>query len=454
MTKFYCRKFEMQEENTEKREICPKAPQPLTDENFEEILIRKYFDSMSNDQFIKVFHCEPTDENIERILEDDKNFPPQFLTVVKKSMMETYKVIQNLALDGKSEVAWSMIESLAAFSPEELQYIHYKEGNQPDLTKYIRLRFSQIDHMSRTLDFIRKVEDANEISGSSANISMEKAEEIYNKLRSYECNLDEEQKSSVYYRASELYRRAQIVPGIYHEPKPCSKEILCLRMVLEHTASPSRVDCCLDRMSQDKKILKDNIPLLISAYKRVLKNHHVIYPEDNYRLNSQIAELYKKNINSSCTAFSGLNIQDKGNLLWSEYFYCQAAKKAPNNNKKFDAMMARVDVLKMLGEYEEAQKIEMSAASLLSKPECYEKLLDIAAKERDCAVQIIKYTIRKINHQKMPKAIKDILFDEAMTITKQKTKDPKVISSVERLLPNKKLTPNNRKVRNDSSTYE
>ena len=439
-------------QNQQEKAVCVRAPRPLTDENFEEILIRKYFDSMSNEDFMKVFHCEPTDENIDRLLEDDSNFPRKFLTFVKKSMMETYKVIQNLALDGKSEVAWSMIESLAAFSTEELKYIHYKEGDNPDLTKYIRLRFSQIGHMFHTLNFIQTVEEAHQISDGSAVVTMKNAEKLYNKLRSYEPNLNAEQKSSVYYLASEIFRRAQIVPGIYHEPKPCDKEIFCLRMVLDNTSLPGMVDCCLDRMSRDAKILKKNIPLLISAYKRVLKNRHVIYPEDDYRLNSQIAELYQKNISSTCMAFSGADIKDQGNLSWAEYFYRQAAKKAPNNHKKYEAMNAIAKVQTILGDSKKAHKTLMTAAALLPKPDCYEKMLDIASKEDQGAIQTIKQTIKKINREKMSVQIKNILFDKALSVTRLKTRDEKVISSVESLLPNKKLTPNN-KVRG-GSTYE
>ncbi|MBR1604518.1 MAG: hypothetical protein IJ660_00230 [Alphaproteobacteria bacterium] len=436
----------------QENKLSSRAPQPLTKEEFDEILIRKYFESMSEEDFVKVFQCKQTDKNIEKILQDDSRFPPKFLRVVEKSILETIKVIQNLALDGKAEIAWSMAESLASFTPEELQYIHYQEGDVKNLKKYIRMRFINNNDMFRTLEFIKTVEEAQEISDSSAIITTKNAEKLYNNLRSYEPNLNAEQKSSVYYLASEVYRRAQIVPGIYNEPKPCNKEILCLQMVLENTSLFGMVDCCLDRMSKDKKILKQNIPLLISAYKRVLKNRHVIYPEDSYRLNSQIAELYQKNISSTSIAFAGPDLEDKGNLVWAEYFYCQAAKKAPNNEKKYEAMVAKAKIQRLLGEIKDAHKTLMTAAALLPEPERYEQMLTIAAEQQQNSIQTIKQVIKKINRQKMPLKVKNILFDKALSITRLKTKDEKVISSVESLLPNKKLTPNN-KVRG-GSTHE
>ena len=44
---------------------------------------------------------------------------------------------------------------------EDLEYIHYKEGKDPDLSGYIKLRFSNISSMLWTLDFIDHVNQAN-----------------------------------------------------------------------------------------------------------------------------------------------------------------------------------------------------------------------------------------------------------------------------------------------------
>lgn len=428
------------------------APQPLTDSQFESIIIRKYLELMEDNNFQKAFNMEPTEENINKLIQE-RNFSTPFISVVKKSLIATFKTMQNMALDEKAEVAWSMAESLACFSPEDLQYIHCKEGDSPDLKPYIRARFSDVDNMRLTLDFIGTVEEANQISSSSSSLTMKNAESIYNKLRAYEPNLDAEQKSKIYYLSSELFRRAQIIPGIYQEPKPSQKEIFCLRMVLENSSHPSLIECCLNRLSSNQQILKENIPLLISAYKRILEKQHTIFPEDAYRFNAQIAQLYLNNVNTSNSSFCGLGLKDICALHWSEYFYRQAYAKAPNSRKKFEALKAISKIQKHLGESSKSRKTAISAAKLLPLPEKYENLLDLALTDEKNTIAVVKRTIRQIKKEKMPYRIKKVLYDKALLVTRQKTKDEKVISSVEKLLPNTILTPNKKIVRSDS-TYE
>lgn len=430
------------------------APQPLTEEQFDEILIRKYFALMDNRSFKQLFGKDLTSENVDHILSDGAHFPSNLLRVIKQSVLATYKTIENMAIDGKSEVAWNMIENLCAFSPNDLRYIHYKEGNTPDYKPYIRARLSQVDHISNVLDFIDLIDEANEISASnSAVISMKNAEKIYSNLRLYEPNLDAEQKSNIYYLSSEVFRRAQIIPGVYREPSPCTKEIFCLRMVLENTSQLSLIDCCMGRISSDNNILKQNIPLLIAAYKRVLKKQQTIFPEDEYRINSQIADLYKSGVNAPKSSYTGPDLQDISNLRWAEYYYNQAYKKAPNNNKKYEALTSVAQVQRLLGESSRARNNLVKAAYFLPKPDCHEKALDIAAQDKDYGILLIKQSLKKIKKDRLPVGIKNILYDKALRITHQQTKDPQVISSVEALLPNKKLTPNNKIVRN-VSTHE
>ena len=436
---------------TEQKYIKLYAPQPLTDDQFDEIVIRKYIGLMNEKDFQNAFHCEYTEENVNNIIKQ-RNYPKGFIKVIEKSLMATYKAMQNKALENEADVAWNMAETMACFSPEDLQYIHYKEGDSPDLKSYIRTRFSDIDSMRLTLNFVDTVEEAKQICSSSVSLSMDNADSIYNKLRTYEPNLDAEQKSKIYYLSSELFRRAQIVPGIYHEPKPCDMEIHCLRMVLENTSLPSKVDCCLNRLSSDKDILKECTPLLISAYKRVLSKQHVIYPEDAYRFYSQIAKLYQQNVHTN-SSFSGFDISSVAALRWSEYYYKKAYSQAPTDHQKYKALNAVSKIQSSLGEYSKARKTAFTAAKLLPVPENYEKLLDLALTDGKNAISTIKQTLRQIQKEKMPFDIKKILYDKALLITKQKTKDEKVISSVEKLLPSKKLTPNNKLAQN-VSTHE
>lgn len=444
---------ESSQENSETQQkyIKLRAPQPLTSDQFDEIVIRRYINLMTEQGFQNAFQGDLTEENISAIIKQ-RNYPKGFIKVIEKSLMVTYKAMQNKVLENEVDIAWNIAERLADFSADDLQYIHYKEGDSPDLRPYIRMRFSDIDSMRLTLNFVDTVEEANQISSSASSLSMKNAESIYNKLRTYEQNLDAEQKSKIYYLSSELFRRAQIVPGIYHEPKPCDKEIHCLRMVLDNTSLPSMVDCCTNRLSSDTKILQENTPLLISAYKRVLSKQHTIYPEDAYRFNSQIAKLYLQNVHIN-SSFSGLDIDSVAALRWSEYFYKRAYSKAKTDRQKYKALNAVSKIQSSLGETVKARKTALTAAKLLPIPENYEKLLDLALTEDKNAISVIKKTIRQIQKEKMPFEIKKILYDKALLITHQKTKDEKVISSVENLLPSKKLTPN-KKIAQNVSTYE
>ena len=431
-------------------ELSP--PRPLSLEQFTRIVVLNQIKEMSSEEFKNTFRCEPIQENIEKLITDVSCLPPDFINSCQESWIEIVKMMQNFALDGKPEISWNIAESYASFTPEELQYINAKSNGDPDMHPYIKTRFSEISDVLLTLDFVETVEMANTISSlTTTAVSMKNAEKLYNKLRYYEKNLEDEQKASIYFLSSEVFRRSQIVPGIYHEPKPCSKEIFCLRMVLDNTAEPGMVDCCLNRLSAHTDVLKQNIPQLINAYKRVIKKQNTIFPEDKYRINTQIAQLYQKSMGQACNSFTGLSIQETSTLHWAEYYYRQAAKEAPTNIKKYDAMMSISDIQVSLGMIDKAHRTAQNAVKLLPQPDCYERALDLVAKDRKYAIPTIKRTLKKINQANIPVGIKNILYNKALQITHQKTKDAKVISSVEKLLPNRRLTPNNKIVRNVST---
>ncbi len=430
------------------------APKPLSCEQFERIVVLDCLKEMDAEKFKQTFHCEATDENIHNLLRNIAKLPASFITSCQKKLADNFKLMQNFALEGKPEISWYLAESYASFTPDELQYISDKSVGQPDMRPYIKTRFSEISSIMLTLDFVETVETANAISATASSaVSMKNADKIYNKLRYYEPNLEDEQKASIYFLSSELFRRAQIVPGIYHEPKPCDKEIFCLRMVLESTSESGMVDCCLNRLSAHDNIFKKNIPYLILAYKKVLEKQHTIFPEDNYRLNTQIAQLYQKSMGNSCIAFSGLNSQQISALNWAEYYYRQAALNAPTNIKKSEALLSISNIQLTLGFKEKARKTSQKAVALLPEPDCFEKMLDLAAQNAEIGIPFIKKTIRKIQKATLPAGIKKILYGKALQVTHQKSSDTRVISSVEKLLPNKKLTPNNKIVRN-ISTHE
>ena len=426
------------------------SPKPLTPAQFNDILIKSYLSNMDENNFTQTFNCEQTSENIAKIVDDD-SIPDTTIKEIEEYVDALFKVIQNHALDDKPEVAWNIAENIACFSPDDLQYIHYKEGTSPNLRPYILSRFANINSMQFTLDFISTVEKANQISAGQQYLSMKNAENIYNKLRSYEPNLDEEQKSKIYYLSSELFRRSQIAPGIYHEPAPCSKEILCLRMVLDNAPSPSLVDCCMNRLSCDEKTLKTNAPFLINAYKRLLKSKKCFYPEDKYRFNSQIAKLYLLNANTKGISYNRLDINDISALRWSKHYYHCAYRTAHSVPQKYEALMSISKIHSILNNEQEAKKTALAAAKLLPSPEKYEKTLDIALKDNEAPIALIKSVVQQITKDKISATVKKILFDKALLVTRTKTKDPKVISSVEKLLTNVKLTPNNKIVRNVST---
>lgn len=430
------------------------APRPLTSDEYRQIIISEYIDILSDDEFAAEFDCAKTPENIDALIQGQKKLSKSVTKHIQHSIAATFKAMQNFALEGKAAASWLLTERLAHFSEQDMHYIAYKEGDTRDLRPYIRIRFSNIPDVAWTLDFIENVETANTISsGNSQNINMKNAEKIYNNLRKYEPNLDAEQKSAIYFLSSELFRRAQIVPGIYNEPKPCSKEVYCLQMVLENTSMPSLIDCCLDRMSADKQLLKENIPLFISAYKKVLAGKKTLFSEDSYRINSQIAQLYQQSTGRSKAGFTGIDPQTAANLYWAEYFYRQAYKKAPTDKHKVTALNAMAKIQNSLGKRDKAVSSSVQAAKLMPVPERYEKLIETAAADNNAlkSLQLIRQTVTQIKKDKIPADMKKILFDKTRNIVRQKYRDEKVISSVERLMTNTVLTPNKKIVRKSST---
>lgn len=437
------------------RTVSLSAPRPLTETEFEKVCVWEYLQLMDEAEFQSLFNQEPTPDAILTIIHSLQDWPEKLMTDVNQFMHKTIKHIQNTSLDGKPEVAWTIVERFAQFSQEDLQYISYMDDSASNLKSYIKMRLSQISGLSMTIDFIETVDQANQISSTrNQPVSMKNAEKIYNKLRNYEPNLDAEQKSAIYFLSSEVFRQAQSVPGIYTEPNPCDKEIFCLKMVLENTSNISLADCCHDRMSRDKTVLKANTPLLISAYKRILSKRSTVFPEDDYRINSKIATLYQNSVNRSSPGFSSIQLDDYSKLRWAEYFYGQAYKKAPTKIKKSEALFAISAVQKSLGEKQKSSLTYKKAISLLPIPERFEKALDFIATgdESDTLAQM-QEIIPEISKCKLQQGIKKILYDKALLIAKQKLHNPTDFSSVENLVPNTILTPNTQIVRN-SSTHE
>ena len=427
-------------------------PRPFSEEEFNNILILQYLVSLNDAEFKTLLNCEKTEENINAYINGTKKPSKKLLNKVKDDYELIITDMQNFALEGKYTVALGIAERLAAFTQDDLEYIQYKEGNQPDLSSYVKIRFANISSMSWTLDFIENVEKANKIANNSSTVNMKNAEKIYNQLRGYELNLDDEQKSSVYFIISEVFRKAQLVPGVYREPEPCGKEIFCLQMVLENTDSLSMVDCCLDRLSYDDELLKNNTSLLINAYKRVLDRKTSLFPEDDYRINSQIAQLYQKDTTEKSVSYSKIPDGNIAKLRWAQYFYERAYKKAPKNRQKVTALEEIAKIHQFLGRKHEALDYAYKATQFMTSPEKYEKMLEIAEKDdRLNALNIIQKTLKKIKKEKLPQAMKSIVCQRAIDLAKTKYKDEKVISSVERLASNTILTPNKKIVRKSST---
>lgn len=440
-------------ENMETKKIL-HAPRPLTEEEFSNIITLSYMECLPDKKFMKVFECEKSSENIAQFINGDKEFTDKQIKAINKNLSLTIKEIQNHALDGNHEVAIGILEHLANFSTDDLSYINYKEGNQPNITPYLYTRFSQVPGLFYTLQFVDYVNAANQIGSTvDSAINMKNAEKIYSNLRGYESNLDNQQKSTMYFLASEVFRKAQIVPGLSSEPKPSSKEVYCLKMVLSNTNSLTLTDCCLDRLSDYTKLLQDNIPLLISAYKRVLADKKTIFPEDAHRINSQIASLYQQKAQSShISGFQGLQPDTITNLKWAEMFYRRAFAMAPDKRHEVSSLHSIAKVQSLLGLKQEAINTYLEAAYLIPEPERYENILDIAQQLENTEMQkLILNTVKKIKRAKIDNDIKQVLYTKSLEIIKRKSHDDKVISSVERLVTNTKLTPNKKIVRKAST---
>jgi len=427
-------------------------PRPFSEDEFENMVIWQYLASLSDSEFQTTLNCEKTEENINSYINGTKKLSKKVLNRAGENYNLIITSMQNFALEGKYDIALGIAERLASFSQDDLDYIQYKEGSQPNLSSYIKIRFANISSMSWTLDFVENVEKANKIANNSSTVNMKNAEKIYNQLRGYELNLDDEQKSLVYFITSEVFRKAQLVPGVYREPEPCDKEIFCLQMVLENTNSLSMVDCCLDRLSCSDDLLKNNTSLLINAYKRVLDRKTSLFPEDDYRINSQIAQLYQKDMTDKAASYNRENSSNIAKLHWAQYFYERAYKKAPKNRQKAVALGEIAKIQHTLGKKHEAMDYAYKAAQFMSVPEKYERMLEIAEKDdRLTALNVIQKSLRSIKKEKMPLPMKSIICQRAVDLAKTKYKDEKVISSVERLASNTILTPNKKIVRKSST---
>lgn len=440
--------YNTDEQNKEPQKIYLYPPQPLSREEFGDIVIRENINLMDDAEFVELFG--KTKQEIEdpvACIAQDEELSEKIITQSNLMLAATMYKIQDLALDNRIADAQNILLNLSKFSEDDQRYISAVEGeNAPyELPKYIKSRFTNIEEISALIGFVEAIEAAHTaVNAETAGFTLYTAETINSEFENFEPDLSEEQQAKMYYLASRLFRKANFVPGCYTEPTPGTGEIESLKKVLDKTSDTKLIACC--RTSRFKAGTFDDKALII-AYKRALANE--THPYRRYKINTQIGDLYRDRFKNNKVSFNRQNAEDIKNLRKAELYYITAKEEAPDN-EKLNALKKIAELQKLLGNKAKwaETKEEMAYSPQFTPTDRCQALISLAVAMKDEAGFVyMEKALKEIKKSKLKKAEKHRLYDLASESAPEMTRKEEILSSVNSSIANYKLTPNKLRVR-------
>ncbi len=436
------------EQKKEPQKIYLYPPQPLSREEFGEIVIKENISLMDDNEFLETFG-KPKSE-----IDDPFEYANQHEDVAQQILLQSNALLgasinkmRDLALDNRIADAQNMLLNLSRFSEDDQRYITTVEGeNAPyELPKYIKSRFTNIEEITALISFIEAFEAAHTAANAeTAGFTVYTAETINSEFENFEPDLSEEQQAKMYYLASRLFRKANFVPGCYTEPAPGTGEIDCLKKVLDKTSDTKLIACC---RTNRFKIETFGDKALISAYKRALLNES--NPYRRYKINTQIGSIYQERVKKHKISLQGHNSEDIKNLRKAELCYLAAKEEAPES-ERLNALKKIAELQKLLGNKARwaETKEEMAYTPQFTPTDKCQALISLAVAMKDEAGFVyMEKALKEIKKSKLKKVEKNRLFDLAAESAQEMTRKEEILSSVNKSIANYKLTPNKQQVR-------
>lgn len=440
--------YNTDEQNQEPQKIYLYPPQPLSREEFGDIVIRENISLMDDNEFVETFGKDRQEiDDPFTYIAQHQELSDNIVNQSNLLLANTMHKVLDLALDNRIADAQNILLNLSRFSEDDQRYISAVEGEKApyELPKYIKSRFANIEEISAIIGFVESLEAAHTAANAeTSGFTLYTAETINSEFENFELNLSEEQQAKMYYLASRLFRKANFVPGCYTEPAPGPGEIESLKKVLDKTSDIKLIACC--RTNRFKAGTFDDKALII-AYKRALTNEN--HPYRRYKINTQIGDLYRERVKNNKVSFNRHNAEDIKNLRKAELYYITAKEEAPEN-EKLNALKKIAELQKLLGNKAKwaETKEEMAYSPQFTPTDRCQALISLAVAMQDEAGFVyMEKALKEIKKSKLKKGEKDRLFDLASESAQEMTRKEEILSSVNTSIANYKLTPNKQRVR-------
>ena len=269
---------ENNDKNEQEATIVLKAFEPLSDEEFKIKILQSVV--VNNPEYF---------EEAALLNKLDMQKDAELVTeIVYIEQVQTIEALCRKAmLEENILEAYNVLHNVCFFEEQDYQYIAALEGENAsdNLSSYIDKRLEKVSALKDTFGFISCISEAIAYTMTdSPNFNAYKANQIFEKISSYEDELSSEEKAQAYFIASKMYRKLNASNKLLTEGAAQNQELECLKKVLTNSADYKLISYCQDRIA-DK-----NDKVVIRAYKKAL---NMSQNKGNlFKINMKLADIY------------------------------------------------------------------------------------------------------------------------------------------------------------------
>ena len=276
---------ENNDKNEQTESIVLTAFEPLSNEEFKNKVLQSVLENNAEyfEEAAKLNHLD-LQEDFDLVanvvyLEQLKNIETSCRkAILEENILEAYNVLHNVCF----------------FDMQDYQYISAVEEEKASesLPSYINKRLEKVSALKDTFGLISCISEAIVYNmADSPNFNAYKANQVFEKISSYEDELSSEEKAQAYFIASKMYRKLSASNKVLVESTAVDQELECLKKVLANSADYKLISYCQGRI--DNK----NDKMVIRAYKGALKKKQ---DKGNlFKINMALADIYTSQANKS-----------------------------------------------------------------------------------------------------------------------------------------------------------
>lgn len=305
-------------------EISVSAPRPMDNDDYNQIIATLAFNSLSDEQTMFLTGMSKENPDFLEKIEQNKDIANRLIEHQSDFICQYLNKIDNFALNGKINKAYTMLVEIADFSEDD--YIFMNESGTSPLN-YLETRFENIEEISNQLDFLERVNIIN--SGQEIkNPSM-----FCKRLVEYEDNLELEQKAKLNMLCAQTFKGSLVtVQGTLLAPAVADYKSYLEKAINQSSDYNIIADCHsgIEALGQIKnnRIFKDAYRKVLDKAKKEKDNRNI------YNASKKLAGFYKEEYNA--IGYKTENSPQFKSLLKSERYYIDAIDAYKKENKSYN----------------------------------------------------------------------------------------------------------------------